>query len=124
MAGVPFSLRLDPVTLQRLQEGARSAQRPVAGFAADLIRAGLTGEAPPRAADDSHPLVVHVLAMFARMEGFDVASQRESALILARVAAVGGSPAVGAVKELRSIFAEINRLTDGESFGDMGEDER
>jgi hypothetical protein len=68
--------------------------------------------------------VVHVLAMFARMEGFDVASQRESALILARVAAVGGSPAVGAVKELRSIFAEINRLTDGESFGDMGEDER
>jgi len=119
MAGTPVSIRLDPATHQRLTEAAVVAQRSVSGLAADLIRSGLSGASPPRVADGDHPLVAHVVAMFARLEGVDVDSQREAALVLARIAAAGGAPAVGAVKELRSIFFEVERLTDHDDFGDQ-----
>ena len=119
MASTPVSIRLDDGTLTRLRAASKVAQRPIATHAADLIRSGLSGASPPRVADGEHPLVAHVLAMFARLEGLDVDSQREAALVLAKIAAAGGAPAVGAVKELRSIFFEVERLTDHDDFGDQ-----
>ena len=120
MASTPVSIRLDDGTLARLRAASKVAQRPIATHAADLIRAGLSGAAPPIVSEgEPHPLVAHVMAMFVRLQGFDVDSQREAALVLAKVAAAGGAPAVGAVKELRSIFFEIERLTESDDFGDQ-----
>jgi len=119
MASTPVSIRLDDGTLTRLRAASKVAQRPIATHAADLIRAGLTGDPLPKVADDEHPIVARVLELFGRLEGYDVDSQREASMVLARVAAAGGAPAVNAVRELRSIFAEIDRMVDGDSFGDM-----
>jgi hypothetical protein len=89
---------------------AKAAQKPVARMAADLIRSGLEGGNAFQPSEIEHPLVARVLEMFAQVEGVDAEAQREAALVLARVAALGGPPAVGAVKELRAIFAEIDQL--------------
>jgi hypothetical protein len=118
MANTPLSLRLAPETFQRLREAAEAAQRPLASFAADLIRLGLSGELPSRQSDDVHPLVAETFAMFARVEGTDVKARLEGALVLARVAAAGGAPATAAVRALMLIFDEIERLTDDDTFGD------
>jgi hypothetical protein len=120
VANTPLSLRLAPETYQRLREAARAAQRPLASFAAELIRVALTGEpAPPVKSGAVHPLVAETLALFGRVEGSDVRAHLEAALVLARVAAAGGAPATGAVRALRSIFAEIETLTADDTFGDF-----
>lgn len=118
MANTPLSLRLAPETYQRLREAASAAQRPLASFAAELIRAGLSGELPSRQPDDVHPLVAETLAVFARVEGPDVKARLEGALVLARVAAAGGAPATAAVRALNLIFDEIDTLTADDTFGD------
>jgi hypothetical protein len=119
VANTPLSLRLAPETYQRLREAAKAAQRPLASFAADLIRVALTGEPAPPESGDVHPLVAETLALFGRVEGPDVRAHLEAALVLARVAAAGGAPATGAVRALRSIFAEIETLTADDTFGDF-----
>jgi len=108
----PLSLRLDPEARDALSCAAETAQRTVSGLAADLIRAGLAADTNPAggAPDTEHPLVVTVSDMFAEVVGPDVPAQREAAMVLARVAAAGGAPAVSAVKELRAIFAELEHL--------------
>jgi len=107
----PISLRLDPETRDALSRAAEAAQRTVSGLAADLIRVGLAQDTNPAgAACDEHPLVLTVAAMFAEVVGSDVPAQREAALVLARVAAAGGAPAVAAVRELRAILAEVESL--------------
>jgi hypothetical protein len=118
MANTPLSLRLAPEVYTRLTEAAKGAERSVAGYAADLIRLGLSGELPSRQSDDVHPLVAETLAMFARVEGTDVKARLEGALVLARVAAAGGAPATAAVRALMLIFDEIEMLTDDDTFGD------
>jgi hypothetical protein len=118
MANTPLSLRLAPETFQRLREAAEAAQRPLASFAADLIRVAVSGELPSRESGDVHPLVAETFAMFARVEGTDVKARLEGALVLARVAAAGGAPAVNAVRALNLIFNEIEMLTDDDTFGD------
>ncbi len=103
MQATPLSIRLDAETRDALSRAAEAAQRTVSGHAADLIRAGLAQDiSPAGAAPAEHPLVVTVTAMFAEVIGPDVPAQREAAMVLARVAAAGGAPAVSAVKELRS----------------------
>jgi hypothetical protein len=119
VANTPLSLRLAPETYQRLREAAKAAQRPLASFAADLIRVALTGEPAPPKSGAVHPLVAETLALFGRVEGSDVRAHLEAALVLARVAAAGGAPATGAVRALRSIFAEIETLTADDTFGDF-----
>jgi hypothetical protein len=121
MASTPsqtvVSIRLDPATLQRLQEAADSAGRSRSAHALNLIRAGLSG-AVPSVPDDVHPLVAETFAVFARVEGPDVKARLEGALVLARVGAAGGAPAVGAVRALNLIFDEIEMLTADDTFGD------
>jgi Ribbon-helix-helix protein, copG family len=112
------SVRLDPQTLQRLQEAADAAGRSRSGYAVNLIRAGLSG-ALPSLPNDVHPLVAETFAVFARVEGPDVKARLEGALILARVGAAGGAPAVAAVRALNLIFDEIDTLTADDTFGDF-----
>ena len=119
MANTPVSIRLDPVTVARLKDAAKAAQRSVAGHAADLVRAGLSDPSPRRTESGEPALVAHVYALFARLDGADVDAQRECALALARVASAGGAPTAGAVRELRSILAEVERLLEDDDFGDM-----
>jgi hypothetical protein len=118
MASNPMSIRLDPATTAALKQSARAASRSVAGYAADLVRAGLSGSSPPGVDDAEHPLVAHVMARFDRLDGADVAAQRECALALAKVAAAGGAPTAGAVRELRVILAEVEQLLAGDDFDD------
>lgn len=118
MANVPISIRLDQGTVTRLHESAKAAGRSVAGHAADLVRAGLSGPPAGRVEGGEPPLVAHVLARFAQLDGADVAAQRECALALARVAGAGGAPVAGAVRELRVILAEVERLLENDDFGD------
>jgi hypothetical protein len=118
MANVPISIRLDPAVVTRLHEAAKAAGRSVAGHAADLVRAGLAGDSPPTVTGGEHPLVAHVIGRFARLDGADVDAQRECALALARVAAAGGAPTSGAVRELRVILAEVEKLLENDDFGD------
>jgi hypothetical protein len=119
MANTPLSLRLAPETYARLREAARAAQRPLASFAADLIRVSLTGDPTASVPDGEHPLVVETFALFARVEGADVRARLEGALVLARVAAAGGAPATPAVRALMAIFDEIEKLTEEDTFGDF-----
>jgi len=111
MQSTPISLRLDAETLSVLKEAAEAAQRTIAGHAADLIRVGLAQDTTlAGVAPDEHQLVLEVASMFDEVVGPDVPAQREAALVLARVAAAGGAAAVGAVKELRVILAEVESL--------------
>ena len=119
MANTPLSLRLAPETYQRLREAAEAAHRPLASFAADLIRVSLIGELLPRQSGDVHPLVAETFAVFARVEGPDVKARLEGALVLARVAAAGGAPATAAVRALNAIFDEIDKLTADDTFGEL-----
>ena len=123
MASTPIqtvvSIRLDPQTLHRLQEAADAVGRSRSGSAVNLIRAGLSGATPPSVPEDLHPLVAETLAVFARVEGPDVKVRLEGALVLAKVAAAGGAPAVNAVRVLNLIFDEIEMLTADDTFGDF-----
>jgi hypothetical protein len=110
------SIRLDPQTLQRLQDAADGAGRSRSAHALNLIRAGLSGVVPS-VPDDVHPLVAETLAVFQRVEGPDVRARLEGALVLARVAAAGGAPATAAVRALNLIFDEIDTLTADDTFG-------
>lgn len=112
-AGTPLSVRLDAETHAALQAAARAAGRSTARQAAELIRAGLSGAVLAAPAGDDHPLVEAVSTMFDHVEGADADLQREAALVLAKVAAAGGPPAVAAAKELRAIGVEIDRLLEG-----------
>ncbi len=118
-ATVVVSIRLDPQTSQALTRAAEAAQRSVSGHAADLIRAGLSGDSPGRVRGGTSSLVDDIERRFAFMVGHDVAARQELALILSQVAAAGGAPAVGAVKELRSMLDELERMTDGDDFGSV-----
>ena len=118
MASTPVSIRLDDGTLTRLRAASKVAQRPIATHAADLIRAGLTGDSLPKVDVDEHPLVAETFALFGRVEGPDVKARLEAALVLARVAAAGGAPATAAVRALMAIFDEIDTLTADDTFGD------
>jgi hypothetical protein len=109
MAAPIVSIRLNPQTLNALTEAAKAAGRTRSAPAAHLVLAGLSG-AP--VAVPSGGLSASVEAMFAAVEGIDVDAQREAARVLVDVAAAGGSPAVAAIKELRQIYAELERLTD------------
>lgn len=117
MSSIPFSVRLSTEQLEALKSAAASAQRPAATLAAQLIVAGLDGADFPAAPADDHPLITHVLAAFSAVEGEDAGAHLESALVLARVAAAGGAPAVAAVKELRAILAEVAKLS---GWSDVG----
>ena len=117
MANTPLSLRLAPEVYTRLTAAAKGAERSVAGYAADLIRLGLSGELPSRESGAVHPLVAETLAVFQRVEGPDVRARLEGALVLARVAAAGGAPATAAVRALMLIFDEIDTLTADDTFG-------
>ena len=119
MANTPLSLRLAPETYARLREAASAAHTPLATLAAELIRGGLSGELRSHQSDDIHPLVAETLAVFARVEGPDVKARLEGALVLAKVAAAGGAPAVNAVRALNLIFNEIEMLTADDTFGDF-----
>lgn len=109
------SVRLDPQTLQRLQEAADGAGRSRSAHAVSLIRAGLED---PLSIPDEHPLVIETLALFDRVEGPEVKARLEAALVLARVAAAAGAPATAAVRALMAIFDEVERLTADDTFGD------
>jgi hypothetical protein len=118
MANTPLSLRLAPEVYARLREAASAAQRPLASFAAELIRLGLSGELPSRESGAVHPLVAETVAVFQRVEGPDVRARLEGALVLARVGAAGGAPATAAVRALNLIFDQIDILTAEDTFGD------
>jgi Ribbon-helix-helix protein, copG family len=122
MASTPsqtvVSIRLDPQTLRRLQEAADSAGRSRSAHAMNLIRAGLAGAPVPVREGGEPALVAETLALFARVEGPDVKARLEGALVLAKVAASGGAPAVNAVRALNLIFDEIDTLTADDTFGD------
>ena len=109
MAAPIVTIRLSPQTLVALTAAAKAAGRTRSAHAAHLVLAGLSG-AP--VAVPSGGLSASVEAMFSEVDGIDVDAQREAARVLVQVAAVGGSPAVAAVRELRLIYAELERLTD------------
>jgi hypothetical protein len=104
------TIRLNQQTLAALTGAAKAAGRTRSAHAAHLVRQGLAGApvAVPRGAG----LSASVEAMFSEVQGIDVDAQREAARVLVQVAAAGGSPAVAAIRELRLIYAELERLTD------------
>jgi len=110
-----ISIRLDPQTLRRLREAAREAAQPFSRHAADRLAASLAGKAPPSAGDlDDDPLVTATANLFdsKAVAGLDGIAQREAAVLLARIAARGGSGSVAAVVELRKAFAEQAKIKD------------
>jgi hypothetical protein len=113
MAAPIVTIRLNQQTLGALTDAAKVAGRTRSAHAAHLVRAGLSGAPPvPAPATGEHSLSASVEAMFAAVQGIDVDAQLESARVLVQVAAAGGSPAVAAIRELRLIYAELERLTD------------
>jgi hypothetical protein len=106
MAQPIVTIRLNPQSLAALTDAAAAAGRTRSAHAAHLVQAGLSG------APGEHSLSASVEAMFAVVEGIDVDAQREAARVLVTVAAAGGSPAVAAIRELRVIYSELERLTD------------
>src|SRR5674476_1015341 len=112
MSAPIVSIRLNPQSLAALIDAAKAAGRTRSAHAAHLVLAGLSGAPVPAREAGEHSLSASVEAMFAAVEGIDVDAQLESARVLVQVAAAGGSPAVAAIKELRLIYAELERLTD------------
>ena len=112
MAAPIVTIRLSPQSLAALIEAAKAAGRTRSAHAAHLVQAGLSGAPVPAREAGEHSLSASVEAMFAAVQGIDVSAQREAARVLVQVAAAGGSPAVAAVKELRVIYAELERLTE------------
>jgi hypothetical protein len=111
MAQPIVTIRLNPQSLAALTDAAAAAGRTRSAHAAHLVQAGLSGAPAPAPATGEHGLSASVEAMFAVVEGVDVDAQREAARVLVTVAAAGGSPAVAAIRELRVIYAELERLT-------------
>ena len=112
MAAPIVSIRLNPQTLAALTDAAKAAGRTRSAHAAHLVQAGLSGSPVAVREAREHSLSASVEAMFAAVEGIDVDAQLESARVLVQVADAGGSPAVAAIRELRLIYAELERLTD------------
>lgn len=112
MAAPIVTIRLNPQSLAALTAAAKAAGRTRSAHAAHLVQAGLSAAPGPARESGEHSLSASVEAMFAAVEGIDVDAQREAARVLVQVAAAGGSPAVAAIKELRLIYAELERLTD------------
>jgi hypothetical protein len=112
MAAPIVSIRLNQQTLAALTDAAKAAGRTRSAHAAALVLAGLSGAPVAAAATGEHSLSASVEAMFAAVQGIDVDAQLESARVLVQVADAGGSPAVAAIRELRLIYAELERLTD------------
>jgi hypothetical protein len=112
MAAPIVTIRLNPQTLAALTDAAKAVGRTRSAHAAHLVNAGLTGAPVAVAANGEHSLSASVEAMFAAVQGIDVDAQLESARVLVQVAAAGGSPAVAAVRELRVIYSELERLTE------------
>jgi hypothetical protein len=112
MAAPIVSIRLSPQTLAALTAAAKAAGRTRSAHAAHLVQAGLNGAPVPAPATGEPGLSASVESMFNAVEGVDVDAQREAARVLVTVAAAGGSPAVAAIRELRLIYAELERLTD------------
>jgi len=112
MAAPIVTIRLSPQTLAALTAAAKAAGRTRSAHAAALVLAGLSGVPGVPGVLVGHSLSASVETMFDGVEGIDVDAQREAARVLVDVAAAGGSPAVAAIKELRQIYAELERLTD------------
>jgi hypothetical protein len=112
MAAPIVTIRLNPQSLAALTEAAKAAGRTRSAHAAHLVQAGLSGAPVPAREGGEHGLSASVEAMFAAVEGIDVDAQLESARVLVQVADAGGSQAVAAIRELRLIYAELERLTD------------
>lgn len=112
MAAPIVTIRLSPQTLATLTDAAKAAGRTRSAHAAHLVNAGLSGAPVPAPRGGGHSLSASVEAMFAAVEGIDVDAQREAARVLVQVADAGGSPAVAAVRELRVIYSELERLTE------------
>jgi hypothetical protein len=106
------TIRLNQQTIAALTDAAKAAGRTRSAHAAHLVQAGLSGGPVPAREAGEHSLSASVEAMFAAVEGIDVDAQLESARVLVQVAAAGGSPAVAAVRELRVIYSELERLTE------------
>ena len=112
MAAPIVTIRLNEQTLMALTAAARAAGRTRSAHAAALVQAGLSGAPGPAPGGGEHSLSRSVEAMFAAVDGIDVDAQLESARVLVQVADAGGSPAVAAVRELRVIYSELERLTE------------
>ena len=112
MAAPIVTIRLSPQTLAALTDAAKAAGRTRSAHAAHLVNAGLIGAPVPAPGGGEHSLSASVEAMFSAVQGIDVDAQLESARVLVQVAAAGGSPAVAAVRELRVIYSELERLTE------------
>jgi hypothetical protein len=112
MAAPIVTIRLSPQTLAALTDAAKAAGRTRSAHAAHLVQAGLSAAPGPAREAGGHSLSASVEAMFAAVEGIDVDAQLESARVLVQVADAGGSPAVAAVRELRVIYSELERLTE------------
>jgi hypothetical protein len=110
MAAPIVTIRLNPQALAALVAAAKAVGRTRSAHAAALVIAGLSGA--PAAVPRGGGLSASVEAMFSEVEGIDVDAQREAARVLVQVAAAGGSPAVAAIRELRLVYAELERLTD------------
>jgi hypothetical protein len=110
MAAPIVTIRLNQQTLNALTEAAKAVGRTRSAHAAALVIAGLSGS--PVAVPRGGGLSASVEAMFSEVQGIDVDAQCEAARVLVQVAAAGGSPAVAAIRELRLIYAELERLTD------------
>lgn len=108
---VVVSIRLSPQLAEALTEAAQAAGRTRSAHAAHLVAAGLSGATVAEAVRVVRGLSASVEAMFGAVEGIDVDAQREAARVLVDVAEAGGSPAVAAIRELRSIYAELEALT-------------
>jgi hypothetical protein len=115
MAAPIVTIRLNPQSLAALTAAAKAAGRTRSAHAAHLVQAGLDGSGGPAREVGEHSLSASVEAMFAAVEGIDVDAQLESARVLVQVADAGGSPAVAAIRELRLIYSELERLTDRKS---------
>lgn len=112
MAAPIVTIRLNPQSLAALIDAAKAAGRTRSAHAAHLVQAGLSGAPVAAREAGGHSLSASVEAMFAAVDGIDVDAQLESARVLVQVAAAGGSPAVAAIRELRLIYAELERLTE------------
>jgi len=115
MAAPIVTIRLNPQSLAALTAAAKAAGRTRSAHAAHLVQAGLDGSGGPAREVGEHSLSASVEAMFAAVEGIDVDAQLESARVLVQVADAGGSPGMAAIRELRLIYSELERLTDRKS---------